>query len=537
MDPMPPGHTHHPRAGACGLALMILNRLGMHEVSHQLALQWMGRRPENPHGWMAAARSLTAMGRTEDAQSVIREGLKRHPAHPALLAIASDASRAINDRESSLGYAEQWIRHHPDCEAAWVRAIEDLVSLMRFREAAALSATGLERFPECGPLLDMQSARSALVAFHRIDPADLTSGRPIPQAKIAESGVGSAIMVPDDPGVLSMTLSQDAWVTDAYGAHDRNGRPFDGCFFHQAGRFIHGSPKRIIPPDPDNCLSLPCALHLAHIELRHFGHLLTDGCSAIYPLLLWFGNAELRNIPIVLHRCLQDRIPDLCKLLGLGDEQFLIPSVNTRNLKVGQLLTPAPSMLNGGIVRNGGYVNAHHPEIVKRLIAILGGSEAKPPDPGGGQQHAKLYLSRSKLGSELRLFVEERELEDALRRNGWRIFHPEQHTLAEQLAALREASCICATQGSALHLLLAIDPRPELRVILLSRNPVNTNFIRQFKTQGINHHILTCLERSTDDPRRPMRLRHLRLAGGLDPAGLAGEINRLSQSRDHDSTR
>lgn len=95
---MPPGHTHHPRAGAYGLALMILNRLGMHEVSHQLALQWMGRRPENPHGWMAAARSLAAMDRTEDAQSVIREGLERHPGHPALLAIASDASRGINDR-------------------------------------------------------------------------------------------------------------------------------------------------------------------------------------------------------------------------------------------------------------------------------------------------------------------------------------------------------------------------------------------------------------------------------------------------------
>jgi hypothetical protein len=243
-------------------------------------------------------------------------------------------------------------------------------------------------------------------------------------------------------------------------------------------------------------------------------------------LLLWSEQRDLiTQIPIVVHPCLRNKVPDLCDLLGLRREQFLIPSVNTGDLLVRHLLTPAPTMVNGGIIRDGGYVSRCHPQIVGRLKDLMLSRQPPCDDHPGGHPRRKLYISRSRLSSSHRLFIGESELEHELVALGWTVFHPQEHDLSTQCRALEEADCICSSQSSALHLLFAIRPRRNLRLILLSRSPVNLNYPNQFDVQSIDHRVMTCLERIADDPARPARLRHLRLIKDRSPADLAREID------------
>ncbi len=71
------------------------------------------------------------------------------------------------------------------------------------------------------------------------------------------------------------------------------------------------------------------------------------------------------------------------------------------------------------------------------------------PDPHGSK---RLYMSRSALDAAPGQVLFERDIETALAAQGYRIFHPQDHDIAEQIAQIRAADHIVGVEGSAFHL-------------------------------------------------------------------------------------
>lgn len=91
---------------------------------------------------------------------------------------------------------------------------------------------------------------------------------------------------------------------------------------------------------------------------------------------------------------------------------------------------------------------------------------AGPPDPDQA-----IYVSRRGLGPLAGRFACEDHLERLLAAEGYRIFRPEAHGLAEQIAAYRQAGRLIFAEGSALHL-YALLRRPGQISAVIQRRPV-----------------------------------------------------------------
>lgn len=84
----------------------------------------------------------------------------------------------------------------------------------------------------------------------------------------------------------------------------------------------------------------------------------------------------------------------------------------------------------------------------------------------------RLYISRSELGATLGSVLEEKRIERALAACGYDIFHPQHHTLAEQIARYKAARQVVALDGSALHL-FAMVGRKDQQVAMIKRRISN----------------------------------------------------------------
>ena len=111
--------------------------------------------------------------------------------------------------------------------------------------------------------------------------------------------------------------------------------------------------------------------------------------------------------------------------------------------------------------------------------------------------YRKVYISRSRLPKGKRLFMEEPILESILSKQGWHIYHPQEHCINEQIKVYEQAEFISSTEGSAIHCLYAISTNNLKKVMLLSRNKCN-NMSAQLGAQNIDYLNLVCLETCPD---------------------------------------
>ena len=107
--------------------------------------------------------------------------------------------------------------------------------------------------------------------------------------------------------------------------------------------------------------------------------------------------------------------------------------------------------------------------------------ESRPAaDLGPGDD---LYVSRSALSLAHGQFLQETELEAALARSGYDIFHPEQAPIAEQVSRYRNARRILFADGSAAHL-WSFFSRPDAKVAIILRRPPSSTFRAWFRSAG-----------------------------------------------------
>ena len=92
------------------------------------------------------------------------------------------------------------------------------------------------------------------------------------------------------------------------------------------------------------------------------------------------------------------------------------------------------------------------------------------------QKGRKLYVSRHRLDPLLGRVLCEDLLEDNLRRLGFEVFYPEEHTLSAQLRAYSEAELILTTDGTAAHM-IAFMQNPNQKVVVIARRIQKPIFI------------------------------------------------------------
>ena len=80
----------------------------------------------------------------------------------------------------------------------------------------------------------------------------------------------------------------------------------------------------------------------------------------------------------------------------------------------------------------------------------------------------RIYISRTKLVPKRGRYLGEAQLETCLEREGYRIFHPQEHSIEDQIAQYKAAKFIISSDNSALHM-AAFCVAPATRIAIIMR--------------------------------------------------------------------
>ncbi len=145
-----------------------------------------------------------------------------------------------------------------------------------------------------------------------------------------------------------------------------------------------------------------------------------------------------------------------------------------------------------------------------------------------GEQAGRLYVSRSRLGLQQGHYLQERLLEVALIANGYDVFHPQEHSLSEQISAYSKANQLIFADGSAAHLWsLAAPGGQDVAVVL--RRPRDRAFVNWFRSLDCGRiHYIDCViadfGKRGDGPGRSVAL--------LDMAAVWSQLRTLGFHQD-----
>jgi hypothetical protein len=159
---------------------------------------------------------------------------------------------------------------------------------------------------------------------------------------------------------------------------------------------------------------------------------------------------------------------DFFRLLGIPKENILKVDKPTQFRSV---LLPQKSFMSN-------YFKVDKRLNINRLFADTFLTIAKnvPKD----YPYTKIYLSRAKYRHPLgaNTCYGERQLERIFEKNGYKIIYPDEHSLEEQVALMKNCQTLAAVDGTALHQCLFMQDRTK--VICLNRVPDGVNHLQMF---------------------------------------------------------
>lgn len=240
------------------------------------------------------------------------------------------------------------------------------------------------------------------------------------------TAVPGAIVVP----TLSQEMIQPMGVFDA-----------SGNYQHQAVLW-RGRPLMTAPDLPEVQENLPGRWIWGGVLLNHFGHFLTETTGRLWALDAVKGtvdgivfvskrDSDESNGPVLL----QDYHQLFFDMLGMK----LPVKIITKATRVALLEVPGQGFGIGPMASGTAEFRAYMAHHFAKDIAAIGGE--------------KLYISRSELSAIRGGILEEVRLERLLAASGYEIYHPQKHSLTDQIARYKAARQIVALDGSALHLL------------------------------------------------------------------------------------
>lgn len=337
--------------------------------------------------------------------------------------------------------------------------------------------------------------------------------------------------IPEPPAGLIQFADVVLW-PGVNGLFDAAGRPIPESCLRRGfalDHYPHGRPEPLDAPN----LALAAAgavldriVYLPYARMVHFGHVLTEFAGHVGPLLEHprglDGIGGERSLLVVSARC-EASTASLADLLGVPPDRVSSTAALPAPARAREAIVPRPSMFNRHGLSGRHFGHVRH--VLERLSGV-GPLRVTPPAAQGGN---RLYLSRSRLPAGTRRIRDEAGLEEELERLGWRVVHPQELSVAEQLECLAAAETVAGCVGSALHLLMAFG---ELvagrRMIALGAGVerTNPNVVLQAVRQGLPFRHLVCLEPDPDCPEADVSGQDLRFT--TTPARIARRLESLA---------
>jgi capsular polysaccharide biosynthesis protein len=296
----------------------------------------------------------------------------------------------------------------------------------------------------------------------------------------------------DEATVLSFGSGKNRGVSRPAGVFAADGRyePMGQCWRDSKG---HTTAPTVAPRDEDISETLGGTWLFGGMLYAHFGHFLCESTARLWALDLPDNKID----GVIFHP--KARLPRMSRLLQPTKPWLMVagctlPVVAPPDpVRVERLIVPEQGFGTGDMVAG----RPEYRDFVRRHFGAQIGAE-------GGE---KLYISRSQLYSKRGRILGETFLETALAREGYDIFHPQEHPIEVQVARYKAARHVISTDCSALHL-SALFAKPTDRVAILARRPGPT--IGDFQAQ---YHAFCGLE--------PVIVNHLTAMHSLEGAKLA----------------
>lgn len=245
-------------------------------------------------------------------------------------------------------------------------------------------------------------------------------------------------------GSLKISPARDLTaVASVPGAYDPSGAlAEDTVCYWGSGRLLQTrgrTPPSRQPPDlvADQIYDEPVVW--SGVAFSHYGHFAIESVGRLWPVV---RGAELEGLPIVIPALPWGKVFDEW-LTAFGATVIQPPKGSATRFK--RMYVPEPAW------RVDAWVA---PEIRDIHLDVRRNLEVKPLPPRG-----VLWLSRSRLKRERRAYDE--CLLEWILADHVSVFHPEQHSLAEQIAAVEASDVVVGVIGSAFHSLLTAQIPPR----------------------------------------------------------------------------
>lgn len=243
---------------------------------------------------------------------------------------------------------------------------------------------------------------------------------------------------------------------------------------------------------------------LQSFHFRHYGHFLVESLSRLWAVHEGYGNLPMLFLAPADRRRFLPYQEALLEASGIDRKRLLFARGPTRLRRV---VVPAPAFE----IRS--RVHDCYKEPFERLAAAAAMADDRPIE--------KLYLSRSRWPRGR--VVGEQALEEELERQGFHVFHPEQHDLLTQIRTYARARTIVGCIGSAMHNLLFAFAA-EQAVYLVGGQRINSNYFLVDAVKNLSSTYIHAGVCSNCEPARdePWLLDLARVFQSLEELGVAG---------------
>ena len=525
----------------------IYRALGDQNNSLNYAERLIAHCPEQWYGYARAAQICLVSQRLNQAKDRVQAGLKTCPNQKKLLVIAIDVFLARGDLDQAWIYAELLIAHHPagwrgygKCEPRETILMDSLqhISELEFAKLAARLGDKIYSSGIHGAYSFYQIKRQPLKCFQpRCIKIDRIEDVYFPDLDVLQKLCSSS---PDLLEVTSDSLRQslrhnasllvfdDCVLTSAPGVHSSSGLPYLGSLISRGKCAKYSQfPTGFHSPLDDSLLlggrkKIEMAIYLQFAEFVHFGHMLTETISSVsyFLFLRCFSRRLPESVPIIIPPQSTDAIQQSCirrlsAILDIDESRFIVKGDQV--LEVKYLISSAPTLVLHD------FVSPRHSFAARCYANALDQPSGTVGLSAGELRYSKVYISRSRLNSKQRLFCQEEELQGELMSMGWYIFHPQEHSLSDQIEIYSNASIISGCEGSALHVLYCVGDVSLEKVVVLSRGRAK-DFAMQFKAQGLHCDVIQCLDFALDC-RKVGANRNVVLRQGVSVSDVASAID------------
>lgn len=252
----------------------------------------------------------------------------------------------------------------------------------------------------------------------------------------------------------------------------------------------------------------------------HFGHFLAESINRLWAL----RGSDVESILFM------PRHPGLTKF-----DQYQLDLFKQMGVDIPVQLVSEPTEIESLIVPGQGFglgpIARGSPEFREMLKTL-----ASNVEPKGGK---KIVLSRFRTGKNGGVF-QQKFMDENLERHGYEIFHPQHHSIEEQLSRYKAATHIVGLDGSAFHLAgLVARPDQKFAVVLRRNHRAYYNIQRQLEGMGASVTIINVLLGDWVRENKPKankdswgQINHIKLSETLMDAGFINSLEGWEEPSD-----